>query len=188
MRRDLGGGVFSEEWGSPGHPQRAPPLPCEALWSTGHRWYISAMVKTTATLHHRLTEHPTDAEHFMQTVFSLTHIKSQWFRNCVHAQSLSGVQLFVTLWTVTHLAPLSTGFPKQVHYSGLPFPPPRVSSQPRDWTQVSCTGRRILYHWATWEVLMQELPSPFFQMMKSRFKEIITCPRYTQKKYWGYFN
>ena len=42
----------------------------------------------------------------------------------MHAQSLSGVQLFVTLWTVTHLAPLSMGFLKQVHYSGLPFPPP----------------------------------------------------------------
>ena len=25
------------------------------------------------------------------------------------------------------------------------------SSQPRDWTRVSCIGRRILYHWATRE-------------------------------------
>lgn len=31
----------------------------------------------------------------------------------------------------------------------------RVSSQPRDWTQVSsgsCVGKQILYHWATWKV------------------------------------
>ena len=27
----------------------------------------------------------------------------------------------------------------------------RGSYLPRDWTCVSCTGRRILYHWATWE-------------------------------------
>ena len=27
----------------------------------------------------------------------------------------------------------------------------RGSSQPRDWTSVSCIGRQILYHWATWE-------------------------------------
>ena len=27
----------------------------------------------------------------------------------------------------------------------------RRSPQPRDWTCVSCIGRRILYHWATWE-------------------------------------
>ena len=27
------------------------------------------------------------------------------------------------------------------------------SSQTRDQTHVSCVGRRMLYHWATWEVL-----------------------------------
>ena len=27
----------------------------------------------------------------------------------------------------------------------------RGSSQPRDWICVSCIGRQILYHWATWE-------------------------------------
>ena len=30
----------------------------------------------------------------------------------------------VTLWTVTHQAPLSMGFPRQEHWSGLPFPSP----------------------------------------------------------------
>ena len=29
----------------------------------------------------------------------------------------------------------------------------RVSSRSRDWTRISCIGRRILYHWATWEAL-----------------------------------
>ena len=29
----------------------------------------------------------------------------------------------------------------------------KVSSQPRDWTQASCTGRWVLYHWATREVI-----------------------------------
>ena len=31
------------------------------------------------------------------------------------------VQLFVTSWTVTFQAPLSTGFSRQEHWSGLPF-------------------------------------------------------------------
>ena len=31
---------------------------------------------------------------------------------------------FVTPWTVAHQAPLSTGFPRQEYWSGLPFPPP----------------------------------------------------------------
>ena len=36
----------------------------------------------------------------------------------------SCVQLFETLWTVAHQAPLSTGFPRQEHWSGLPFTSP----------------------------------------------------------------
>ena len=31
---------------------------------------------------------------------------------------------FATPWTVTHQASLSTGFPRQEYWSGLPFPPP----------------------------------------------------------------
>ena len=37
---------------------------------------------------------------------------------------LSCVQLFVTPWTVAHQAPLSIGFSRQEHWSGLPFPSP----------------------------------------------------------------
>ena len=37
---------------------------------------------------------------------------------------LSSLQLFMTLWTVTHQTPLSVGFSMQEYWSGLPFPPP----------------------------------------------------------------
>ena len=37
---------------------------------------------------------------------------------------LSHVPLFATLWTVAHQALLSTRFPRQEYWSGLPFPPP----------------------------------------------------------------
>ena len=40
------------------------------------------------------------------------------------AQSLSCVLLFETPWTVTGLAPLSMGFPRQEYWSRLPFPTP----------------------------------------------------------------
>ena len=40
---------------------------------------------------------------------------------CVCVQSLSPVQLFATLWTVAHQAPLSR-FPRQQYWSGLLFP------------------------------------------------------------------
>ena len=36
----------------------------------------------------------------------------------------SCVQLFPTVWTVALQAPLSTGFPRQEYWSGLPCPPP----------------------------------------------------------------
>ena len=37
---------------------------------------------------------------------------------------LSHVRLFVISWTVAHQTPLSMGFPRQEHWSGLPFPAP----------------------------------------------------------------
>ena len=43
---------------------------------------------------------------------------------CVHTQSLSCVQLFVTPWTVARQAPLSMEFSRQEYWSGLPFPTP----------------------------------------------------------------
>ena len=36
----------------------------------------------------------------------------------------SRVQLFVTPWAEAHQAPLSMGFSRQEHWSGLPCPPP----------------------------------------------------------------
>ena len=42
----------------------------------------------------------------------------------VVVQSLSRVQLFETPWIVAHQASLSMGFPRQEHWSGLPFSTP----------------------------------------------------------------
>ena len=57
----------------------------------------------------------------------------------------SHVQLFAILWTVANQTPLSMGFFRQEHWSGLPST--RGSSPPRDRTcisYVSCVGRRVL--------------------------------------------
>ena len=56
----------------------------------------------------------------------LTHIPEICKREnrmsvCCH---FSCVQLFVTLWTVAHQAPLFMGFSRQEYWSGLPFPSP----------------------------------------------------------------
>ena len=47
---------------------------------------------------------------------------------CVHAQSLSHVQLFVIPWSIVHQAPLSMEFSRQEYWSGLSFPSPGVPS------------------------------------------------------------
>ena len=67
---------------------------------------------------------------------------------CV-CESVSRVRLFMTPWTVAHQAPLSMEFSRQEYWSGLPFPSSRGSSQPRDWTRVSCIVGRFLTIWAT---------------------------------------
>ena len=43
---------------------------------------------------------------------------------------LSHVQLFTTLWTVAHQAPLSMGFSRQESWIELLFPPPQDLSDP----------------------------------------------------------
>ena len=72
------------------------------------------------------------------------------------AQSFSCVQVFATPWTAPCQAPLSMEFSRQ-EYSRQEWVATsysKLSSQPRDWTCISCVcciGRQILYHWATWE-------------------------------------
>ena len=56
-------------------------------------------------------------------VYKLAISKSNWcVDKCVHAQSISRVWLFATLWTITGQAPLSMEFSRQEYWSGLPFP------------------------------------------------------------------
>ena len=60
----------------------------------------------------------------------------------VKVMSLSHVQLFVTLWTVTYQAPLSMGFSRQEYWSGLPFPSLGDLPDPGIKPQISCIAGR----------------------------------------------
>ena len=66
----------------------------------------------------------------------------------------SHVQLFVTLWTVAHQAPLSTGFSRQEYWSGLPCLPSRDLSdlgiKPASLIFLALAGR-FLTPSTTWE-------------------------------------
>ena len=43
---------------------------------------------------------------------------------CAKSFESCPIQLFATLWTVAHQAPLSMGFSRQEYWNGLPCPPP----------------------------------------------------------------
>ena len=61
----------------------------------------------------------------------------------------SRVQLFATLWTVACQAPLSIGFSRHEHWSGLPCPPPGDLPDPgikHVSLMSTCIGRQVLYH------------------------------------------
>ena len=59
----------------------------------------------------------------------------------------SAAQSCLTPCTVARQALLFMGLPRQEYWSGFPFPSPGGSSRLREWTQVSCISRQILYHW-----------------------------------------
>ena len=66
---------------------------------------------------------------------------------------LSVAKLYLTFATsgmVAHQVPLSIGFSRQEYWVGCNFLL-QGSSPIRDQTHISCTGRWILYHWATRE-------------------------------------
>ena len=47
----------------------------------------------------------------------------------------SNVRLCATPWTAAHKAPLSLGFSRQEHWSGLPFPSPMHESEKWKWSR-----------------------------------------------------
>ena len=66
----------------------------------------------------------------------------------------SHVQLFLTLLTVAHQAPLSMGFARQEYWSGLPCPPPRDLPEPGIKNVATSPGLQVGGFFttsATWE-------------------------------------
>ena len=67
--------------------------------------------------------------------------------------SFSHVQLFVVLWTVNPMAPLSMGFSRQEHWSGLPCPSPGDLPDSRIELLFPALQTDSFTRWATWEAL-----------------------------------
>ena len=68
---------------------------------------------------------------------------------------VSRVQHFVTQWTIAHQAPLSKGFSRHKHWSGLPCPPaiPYPRTEPGSLMSPALTGGFFTAS-ATWEACL----------------------------------
>ena len=75
----------------------------------------------------------------------------------LHSHNYVRAQSCPTLWTVAYQSPLSMAFSRQVYWNGLPFHSPGYLPNrgiKSASLAISCIGRRILYHCATWEALL----------------------------------
>ena len=85
---------------------------------------------------------------------------------------LSCIWHLETPWTVAHQDSLSVEFSRQELWSGFPVPTPGESSWPRNRTWVfciSCIGRQIFYHCATWEEYTQHVSSFLLLTLTCKF-------------------
>ena len=73
----------------------------------------------------------------------------------------SRVRLSVTPWTMAHQAPLSMGFFRQEHWSGLPFPSPAIKYEVSEGSEVKSLSRVRLFA-TVWTVTSQAPPSMGF--------------------------
>ena len=86
----------------------------------------------------------------IKSSWDLEGISSGYTLDCM-LSCFRPVQLFATLWTIAHQAPLSMGFSKQEYWSRLPFPPlGDLPTQGLNWHLLD------LLHWEA-----GSLPPPF---------------------------
>ena len=102
---------------------------------------------------------PSDGSHIALCVFpGMTFL----YRGLVYmsAQLFSHIWLSATPPMVAQQALWPVELSWQEYWSRLPFPTAGESSQPRDWTQISCIsciGRQTRYNWAIRESLVRDL-------------------------------
>ena len=67
---------------------------------------------------------PTRLPHPWDSPGKNTGVGCHFLLQCVKVKSLSRVRLLATPWTAPYQAPLSMGFSRQEHWSGVPLPSP----------------------------------------------------------------
>ena len=87
------------------------------------------------------------------------YIYISMYASLCYAYSLSSIWLFSTPWTVAHQAPLFTEILQVRIREWVVMPYSRGSSQPRNWTDVSCIAGGFFTSWAPREAPSAQLSS-----------------------------
>ena len=98
---------------------------------------------------------------------------------CCSAPPLRWLGSALTGSQASHCDSCSCSGAPALGWSGFVVPWHVGSSQIRDWTCVSCTGRRILYHWAT-----REAPSLKFLILLSALNSSAVMTYSTLESTW----
>ena len=107
-------------------------------------------------------------------------------RECMPS-CFSHVQLFGTLWTVVHQAPLSISFSRQEYWNGLPCPPPGESSQPRDRNYVSY-GSYIAGRFLATGPLGKPVLEPYYTSVSKIFTWLLQMSQLELRHYCFFWN
>ena len=97
---------------------------------------------------------------------------------------LSHARIFVTLWTVAHQAPLSMGIVQARILEWVAMPSSRGSSQPRNWTGVSCIAGGFFTTWATREAPEYDSFLSMTERLKKPWLNIRSQHNWLKKKTW----
>ena len=140
--------------GSWGHP--ASPNPISWAWEV--LTFFGAFVLSSASFL-SISSRDTSLKNLFPTVASSPTLPLSWENNRALNGKVSGLVWVLSCPTLcdpmdsmARQTPLSLGFSGNEYWSGLPFSSSRGSSWPRVRTCVSCVGRWIFHHWATWGV------------------------------------
>ena len=129
-----------EAW-SPSH-RITREVPCEIFYFLG--FFFWKFFKNYFSLYTFKIKHNDECDK------SVPKVPSSYIST--HVCLVSSVMLnSATLWTVANQAPLSMGILQARILEWVAMPSSRGSSQPRDWTQVSCVAGRFFTIWASRE-------------------------------------
>ena len=110
-----------------------------------HRWLIGTWYSRCPNLNS--CQEPYNW--YFHVFYSSANCPSQKSRIPSCAWLLIHVHLFVTTWTIACQAPLSMGILQARILEWVAMPFSRGSSQPRNWTSVSCTAGGFFTSWAS---------------------------------------